>query len=66
MSKYKIEHDIDVCIGCGACISMCPDNWEMNNDGKAIPKNAEVDEIGCNEEAKNSCPVDCIKIEETS
>ncbi|MCK5040225.1 MAG: ferredoxin [Candidatus Aenigmarchaeota archaeon] len=66
MSKYKIEHDIDACIGCGACISMCPDNWEMSNEGKAIPKKAELDEIGCNEEAKDSCPVDCIKIEETS
>ncbi len=23
------------CIGCGACAAIDPDNWEMNEDGKA-------------------------------
>lgn len=61
MAKIKIEHDKNVCIGCGACASVCPDNWEMKGD-KAHPKKTELDDEGCNNEAVNVCPVQCIKI----
>lgn len=61
--KYKIKHDLDCCIGCGACMSVCPENWELG-DAKARPKKTEVDEIGCNQKAADMCPVSCIKIEE--
>ncbi|OYT35468.1 MAG: ferredoxin [Candidatus Aenigmarchaeota archaeon ex4484_52] len=64
MVKYKIAHDKDLCIGCGACVSMCPDNWEIDDEGKAKIINDEVENIGCNKDAKDSCPVDCIKIKE--
>ena len=49
------------CIGCGACTAAC-DNFEMK-EGKAHPKQAEVEEVGCNKEAADICPVDAIKIE---
>ncbi len=62
---YRIVHDREACIGCGACVSVCPDNWEMGDDGKAKPIKTEVEEIGCNQDAANICPVQCIKIEET-
>lgn len=60
---YKIEQDLDTCIGCGACVGVCSDNWEMDGD-KAKPIKVEVEEIGCNKEAEDICPVSCIKIEE--
>ena len=60
----KIVQDKDACIGCGACASVCPDNWEMGDDGKAHPKQAEVSEVGCNQAAADTCPVQCIKIEQ--
>ncbi len=60
----KIIHDRDACVGCGACVSVCPDNWEMAEDGKAKCKNTEVEEIGCNKQAAEICPAQCIKIEE--
>ena len=63
MAKYKIEHDADTCIGCGACVSVCPDNWELGS-AKAKPKKTEVDDIGCNQQAADVCPVQCIKIVE--
>lgn len=65
----KIIHDRDVCIGCGACAAVCPDYWEMGGDGKSDLKGAKKDvltvkDIGCNKEAAQGCPVNCIHIEE--
>ena len=64
MAKFRIIHERDKCISCGACAAVCPDNWEMAADGKSDPKKTEVDEIGCNKEAEMICPVKCIHIEE--
>lgn len=58
----KIEIDRSKCIGCGSCAAVCPDNWEMADDGKSKPKKTEVKEVGCNEKAAQVCPVKCIKI----
>lgn len=58
----KIEQEHDKCIGCGACVNTCPDNWEMGSDGKAKPKKTSVDEVGCNKAAADGCPVQCIKV----
>jgi len=58
----KIQHDRDACIGCGACASICPDNWIMDDDGKSKPKKTTLKDVGCNQEAADSCPVSCIKV----
>jgi len=58
----KIEQDHDACIGCGACVSICPDNWEIEDNGKAKPKKTKLDDVGCNQEAADVCPVSCIKV----
>ena len=62
MAKHKIEIDKEKCIGCGACAAQC-DNFEMDGD-KAKPKQTEVDDIGCNKDAADACPVEAIKITE--
>ena len=56
---YKIELDKEKCLGCGAC-TQC-NNWELK-DGKASPKKTELDDIGCNREAEEICPVKAIRI----
>ena len=59
----KISVDKKLCIGCGACVSICPGSFEMK-DGKSVAKKAKVDKITCEKEAADSCPVGAISIEE--
>ena len=69
----KIIHEREICIGCGSCAALCPKYWEMAEDGKSRLINSkkdektgnfevEVTELGCNQDAADSCPVNCIKI----
>jgi len=69
----KIIQERKKCIGCGSCVTLCPKYWEMGEDGKAHLLNSEFDsqkdieklevkEIGCNQEAADICPVQCIHI----
>jgi ferredoxin len=60
MAKYKIEVDQNSCIGCGACAASC-ENFKLK-EGKSQPKQEEVEELGCNQIAADSCPVHAIKI----
>lgn len=62
MAKYKITQERAKCIGCGACVSICPENWEMKDDGKSAPKKTTVSDVGCNQEAAEACPVQIIKV----
>lgn len=58
----KITVDEDVCIGCGACVSACPECFELNEDGKS---KAIADTCSCDlEEVALNCPVQAINIEE--
>ena len=72
----KVIHERELCIGCGSCVALCPKYWEMSEDGKSKLLNAKEDkttghfkletsDLGCNQEAADSCPVDCIKIVKT-
>ena len=67
----KVIHEKNNCIGCGACVSICPKHWEMGDDGKSSLKGSanneekyeiEVESISCNQDAADSCPVHCIII----
>lgn len=59
----KISVDKKLCIGCGACASMCPEIFEMK-DGKSVVKKAKVEDASCAKEAESACPVGAIKVEE--
>lgn len=53
--------DWDLCEGCETCVALCPDVFEMKDDGKAHVAHAEkCGECDC-QEAIDSCPVECIK-----
>jgi ferredoxin len=63
MPKYKISVNED-CIGCEACVSICPESFEMKG-ALSKPKKTVVAKLGCVQEAADGCPVDAIKIEGT-
>lgn len=48
----------EVCIGCGACASTCPEGFEIGDDRKAKVKDADAK---CIKEAAENCPVNAIK-----
>ena len=53
--------DAELCIGCGACVGVCAEVFEMKDD-KAIVIGADKCST-CNcEEAVSSCPVDAISM----
>ena len=58
--------DKDTCIACGLCPSICPECFDMEDDGKAgaIVVEVPVDAVDSSKEAEESCPVDAITIEE--
>ena len=61
----KANVDPDLCTGCGVCIDICPEVFEMSDDLAVVridpvPKEAEVD---CRDAAEQ-CPVEAIEVEE--
>ena len=59
--KFKVDKDL--CIGCGACASICEEVFEITDDGYATAKDEEVtnDEIKENAiSALESCPTSAI------
>ena len=59
---FKIEVDQDACVGCGACEAAAPEVFALNDDGKAEPKKAEVENDSEAQEGAEACPVSCITI----
>ena len=78
ISMPKIIQNIEGCIGCGSCAAICPKFWDMDYEkAKAVLKGGKMNEAGseseleiadngddikCNKEAAEVCPVAVIKI----
>lgn len=58
--------DRDACISCGLCASVCPEVFELDDEGISVviqdPVASENED--CAKEAEADCPTDAISVEE--
>jgi ferredoxin len=62
----KVCVDPELCSGCGPCVDICPEAFELNEEGVAAVKLEEIPnelQDAC-KEAADSCPSEAILIEE--
>lgn len=65
----KIKLDKSKCIGCGTCWALCDKFFEDGDNGKSNLKGSgngseiEIGEKGCAQSAVDTCPVQCITID---
>jgi ferredoxin len=60
---YKIKFSKKKCVGCGACVVACPENYEIIEE-KAKPKTKQIETKDCNFDAEEICPNKAITITE--
>jgi len=69
----SIKVNQELCIGCGACVSLCPDVFKINEAGKSeVISSASVplsgttadkqENVACAKDAVGSCPVQAISV----
>ncbi|MCL0057115.1 4Fe-4S binding protein [Dehalococcoidia bacterium] len=48
----------EICVGCGACVAVCPEGMELKEDGKAeVIDSEKLEKCG----GKNVCPMGAIE-----
>ena len=77
MTKYRIEIDLDKCIGAFTCVDVYPELWEQGDDGKAhiiaegvikedgreyVELNEKLIDVENAIQSQDVCPVQAIKI----
>jgi len=56
-----VKVDQEKCIGCGTCVAMCSDCFELNDAGKAEEACVENCKCECNlDDIISACPVSAI------
>ncbi len=57
----SVAVDKNLCIGCGACVSLCPKSFQMNEEeGKA--EAIAHDDPTCAQGAADGCPAQAISV----
>ena len=62
----KVKVDKDKCIGCGVCMALAPEVFEIGEDGKSKVKIEDIpgELLEKVKEAAENCPTNSIEIEE--
>jgi ferredoxin len=53
--------DQDTCTGCGTCVELCPEVFELRDDKAQVIGEDKCDTCDC-QEAVDSCPVEAISM----
>jgi len=57
----KIKIDKQKCLGCGVCINLCPEVFELKDGKSKIKEEVDLEKNkDCIKEAIDSCPVSAI------
>lgn len=59
----SINVNKDLCIGCGACVALCPKSFKLNEEEIKAEVISQEDD-GCAQNAVTSCPVQAISASE--
>jgi ferredoxin len=55
--------DLELCTGCGICVDVCPEIFEIGDDGSSqVIDDYGCEDAGCCEEAVEQCPEGAISI----
>lgn len=57
----KVRIDRDACIGCGLCVSVMPEVFEFDDEGKAHVRTQPAE--GVSVDVANDCPTGAIIVE---
>lgn len=59
----RVKVDTELCIACGACISLVPEvfDWDEEQKAKAIMEEVPGDRESVAKEAVENCPTEAIK-----
>jgi len=60
----KIEVDRELCIGCGTCVSIAPETFELDSEGKSVVKIPQGNDEETIMDAAKSCPTGAIIIKD--
>jgi len=60
----KVEVNRKLCMGCGACASLLPEVFELDEDGVSRVKNPNGASIEKIKEVAEMCPAHAIKVSE--
>jgi ferredoxin len=57
--------DKNICIGCGLCPTVCPEIFEMADNGLARASESEITDalVDSAKDAEEQCPVNAITVE---
>lgn len=61
----KVTVDEELCVGCGACVDICPEVFDLEDDmAKVLTEEVPGNLKESAAEAAEACPVDAIIIKE--
>jgi len=61
----KVHVDPDLCTGCGVCVDMCPDVFELQDDVSIVlVETVPSEHEAVAREAAEACPVEAIAVED--